>query len=89
MAIGIKFPGIKVVDDLIIDGHHRYLASILVNVKLERLISSKTSATSITKWLTVDFVLEDWDTQAKIQMLNEADAKYNEVTVEQITEILK
>ena len=36
MDTGIKFPSVKVVDDLIIDGHHRYLASILVDVKLER-----------------------------------------------------
>ena len=31
MDTGIKFPSVKVVDDLIIDGHHRYLASILVD----------------------------------------------------------
>ena len=48
-----------------------------------------TSATIVTKWLTVDFVAEDWDTQAKIQMLNEADAKYNDLSLEQIAELLK
>ena len=32
MKIGIKFSGIKVDGDLIIDGHHRYLASLLAEI---------------------------------------------------------
>lgn len=33
MATGIKFSNIKVADGLIIDGHHRYLASLLADFK--------------------------------------------------------
>ncbi len=34
MLVGIKFPSIKIDDNLIIDGHHRYLASLLANTDL-------------------------------------------------------
>ena len=89
MATGIKFSNIKVADGLIIDGHHRYLASLLADFKLETVISSSTSAAEITDWITIDYVDEDWDTQAKIKMLNEEDAKYNAVSIDEIVELLK
>ncbi len=89
MATGIKFSNIKVADGLIIDGHHRYLASLLADFKLETVISSSTSATEITDWISIDYVDEDWDTQAKIKMLNEEDAKYNAVSIDEIVELLK
>jgi hypothetical protein len=89
MAIGIKFSSIKVADGLIIDGHHRYLASLLAEFKLETVISISTSATEITDWISIDYVDEDWDTQAKIKMLNEEDAKYNAVSIDEIVELLK
>lgn len=45
MTKGIKFDSIKVCDNLIIDGHHRYVSSILADKKLDQVASSKTSAT--------------------------------------------
>ena len=89
MSIGIKFSGIKVADNLIIDGHHRYLASLLANYELERIPSNTTSATVVTDWSLVEFVDEDWDTEAKIKMLNELDAKYNNIPLEDIAALLK
>ena len=89
MSIGIKFSGIKVADNLIIDGHHRYLASLLTNYELERIPSNTTSATVVTDWSLVEFVDEDWDTEAKIKMLNELDAKYNNIPLEDIAALLK
>lgn len=89
MTAGIKFSGIKVEDNLICDGHHRYLASILANFPLERVPSKKTSATNIIDWKSVIFDEEDWDTHAKIKMLNEQDAEYNNIPVEKIVELLK
>ncbi len=89
MLIGIKFSSIKIVDNLIIDGHHRYLASRLANVELDRVMSSITSATQITEWNLIDYVNEDWDTQAKIKMLNEEDAEYNKLPIDKIVDLLK
>ncbi len=89
MKIGIRFSGIKVADGLIIDGHHRYLASLLANFDLEQIPSSTTSATIITDWNLVEFVDEDWDTEAKVKMLNQRDAEYNDIPFERIVELLK
>jgi hypothetical protein len=89
MSIGIKFPSIKVDGDLIIDGHHRYLASLLVGCTLDIAPSIKTSATVVSEWNKVVLDVDDWDTDAKIRMLNEEDARYNGIKIDKIAELLK
>lgn len=89
MINGIKFDDIKICNKLIIDGHHRYISSLLANIKLEEVKSSKTSATIEYKWSAVEFVEEEWDTEDKILLLNELDASYNNLTLEKIIEITK
>ena len=84
-----KFPGIKVEDNLICDGHHRYIASLLANFPLARIPGSVTSATKAVHWKLVIFEEEDWDTAAKIAMLNELDAEYNNIPILKIIEMLK
>ncbi|MEO6813488.1 MAG: hypothetical protein ABI172_06120 [Ginsengibacter sp.] len=85
----IKFSGIKVEDNLICDGHHRYIASLLANFPLERISGSSTSATAVVPWKSVIFEEDDWDTVAKIKMLNEQDAEYNNIAIGKIVELLK
>jgi hypothetical protein len=51
MAHGIKFDCIKVCDNLIIDGHHRYVSSILAGIELDTVKSSKTVATFEYGWM--------------------------------------
>ncbi|MEP7198006.1 MAG: hypothetical protein ABI851_15920 [Saprospiraceae bacterium] len=89
MRIGIKFSGIKVEGNIIIDGHHRYLASLLANFGIERYPSNQTSATKVTEWEVVDLVEDDWDTEAKILLMNKIDAKYNAITLENLNELLQ
>lgn len=89
MSSGIKFSGIKVENRLICDGHHRYIASILADFPLERIPGNTTSATTRVHWESVTFENEDWDTPAKINMLNEQDADYNNITIEEIFELLR
>lgn len=89
MSAGIKFSGIKVENNLICDGHHRYIASILANFPLEIISGNVTSATTAVYWESVTFEDEDWDTSAKINMLNEQDADYNNIPIEKIVELLK
>ncbi len=89
MKAGIRFSGIKVDQTYICDGHHRYIASLLANLSLERFTTNSTSATIIIPWESVIFGEEDWDTPSKIKMLNELDAKYNEIPIEKIIELLK
>ena len=89
MKGGIRFSGINLNETLIIDGHHRYIASLLANISIKRFSTNSTSATIITPWESVIFEEEDWDTPCKIKMLNQLDAAYNEIPIENIIEMLK
>ncbi len=89
MLAGIKFSTIKVENKMICDGHHRYLASLLANFAIETIPTAITSATIIIDWQSVIFEHEDWDTQAKINMLNEQDANYNNMSYEEIVGLLE
>jgi len=87
MRHGIKFAEIKVCDGIIIDGHHRYISSLLANYEIGHVPSSKTSATVVCDWKTVEFVDEEWDTEARIAEINRQDAEYNEVDLKVLTDI--
>jgi hypothetical protein len=84
MSLGLRFPCIKVCDDIIIDGHHRYVASMLAKVEIERVESLKSSATEITEWNEVIFDVEDWDTENQIRDYHEKDALFNEISLSEI-----
>ncbi len=89
MIYGIQFDAIKVYDNLIIDGHHRYISSLLANYALNDNSYPKTSATIKCKWSKVEFTEEDWDTPAKINRLNKKDAEFNNLSIDEIISILK
>ena len=65
------------------------MSSLLANVKLDKVKSSKTSATIEYEWTAVEFVEEEWDTVDKIKRLNELDAEFNNVPVAEIIEMAK
>lgn len=88
MCAGIQFASIKVDSQLICDGHHRYIASLLANFHLERIPGSVTSATTIVLWELVSFEEEDWDTPVKINMLHKQDADYNNIPIEKILALM-
>ncbi len=87
--IGLKFDSIQVAEkSVIVNGHHRYLASLLADVKIERVECPLTSAKKVTKWESVELVDEDWDTVDHINSLNEQDAYYNEIPLEKLMELI-
>jgi len=87
MLNGEKFSCIKVVDGLIIDGHHRYLASLFAKVNLDRAPSILSSAKTITDWYSVDFDDNDWEARAEIHILDKPDVTYNTKINENIGEL--
>lgn len=87
MSHGIKFDDIKVCDNLIIDGHHRYLSSLIIGYDIGKVFSHKTSATKLVRWNTVEFDENDWDTPSKISHLNEQDAIYNKLDIDFVNQI--
>jgi hypothetical protein len=89
MKVGIKFSDIKVYDSVICDGHHRYLASLLANYPLDIAPSFTTSATKVLAWDSISFDDDDWHTLAKVKFLNEQDAEFNNMGMNELLEILK
>ena len=89
LCFGIAFPPIKVDNDKIIDGHHRYLASLLANKQVSILPYLKTSATLVVEWQNILLIQEDWDSEEMIKELNESDAKFNNLSLSEITELIK
>lgn len=89
MKIGIKFAEIKIDNGLICDGHHRYIASLLANVKIATTQSLRTSASQEISWQLVNFDENDWDSTIKINLLNQQDASYNDISLETLMEMLK
>ncbi len=89
MSVGIKFTGIKVQRNIICDGHHRYIASLLSNFSVERIPGIMSPSATAIDWQSVLFEEEEWDTPAKIKLLNEQDARYNKISIEKITDLLK
>ena len=88
MVNGIKFDDIKICENLVIDGHHRYISALLAEIEIGKIKSLKSSATKECKWNDVEFDENDWDTDSKIQYLNEKDAEYNQVDIEIINNII-
>jgi hypothetical protein len=87
MKIGLKFDAIKTCEKLIIDGHHRYINSLLANIGLDQVQSNKTKATMVYDWKDVEFVDEAWDTSEKIKRLNELDADFNNISIQKIIDM--
>ncbi len=89
MSRGIIFEGIKITEKVIIDGHHRYVASLLANIELDNTLSSRASSTVITTWDKVELDESDWDTPTKIDMLNKRDAFFNKLEISEIEAMIK
>ena len=77
-------------DNTIIDGHHRYISSLLTNFDID-IISNypKPSYHKDYHWENVEFVDDDWDSPSKVKMLNEEDAFYNKMTISEVENIIK
>lgn len=89
MINGIKFSEIQIHENLIIDGHHRYISAQLANQEIQSRPSNRNSYTRIYEWENVNFVDEEWDTARKIQLFNKLDAAYNQISVEQIDQMIE
>ncbi len=90
MISNLSFPDIQVCDGLIINGHHRYIASILSKYeKLGRVPSIKSSAKKQFEWKSLILDEQDWDKPEEIERFIGADALYNNLTPLQLIEIIE
>lgn len=89
MCIGIQFAPLKICDSLIIDGHHRYIAACLAEIKCEFVPAQSSSSIREVMWQSVKIVSEDWDTPQIIQEMNITDAKYNNINLNTLNQLIE
>lgn len=88
MLAGIAFDAIKVCEDVIIDGHHRYTASILAEVTIEQYPSTKNHNQNTFEWNDVTLSDIDYDSLEDVKYHNYNDAKRNGMNLEDLENIL-
>lgn len=64
---GAAFSPIQVVDDLIINGHHRYICYSLLNLPVETINWRKSAAHEAGRWDEVTVDITDWDKPEDIE----------------------
>ena len=89
MCIGIQFAPLKICNGTIIDGHHRYIAACLAEIKCEFVPAQSSTIIKEIMWQSVRIVSEDWDTPEIIQKMNVEDAKYNNINLESINQLIE
>jgi hypothetical protein len=89
MKAGLKnFDAIKVAEGLIIDGHHRYVASIIAGVEIEQFPSNTNLNQTYFEWGEITLRTSEYDTDIQIKYHNFNDAKRNGMNIEDIEKIL-
>lgn len=90
LHIGVCFKEIKVEENegLIIDGHHRFIASKIAEINIDTFPSLKTSATRIYTWFDIEIVENEWDTKERIEYLNELDAELNDLDINMLNSLI-
>ena len=82
----IRFADIIVHEKIIVNGHHRYLASLLAGTEVEQTVGGRPNY-QVIDWKFIEICDEDWDTPAKLLMINQADADFNNLSLETIIAI--
>jgi len=89
MRLGIKFPEIKVCKNIIIDGHHRYLASKIASIDLQKINFTEVNNLESKRWDELLFDGADWDTPEQILKHIQTDAQYNKISIEKLLSLLE
>ncbi len=86
MQNSIRFNDISIYEGMIVDGHHRYVASLFAGITIGQSDGGKPNP-QITDWKSIEIIEEDWDTPAKLLIINQNDADFNGLTLEKMIEI--
>ncbi len=89
MVLGIEFDPIKVDDESIVNGHHRYISSILADSKLERVLWTAPQSVTHCAWNQIEIDASEWESETQIKAHNEKDALKAGLNVELFNSLLK
>ncbi|HVI47467.1 MAG TPA: hypothetical protein VM802_21520 [Chitinophaga sp.] len=88
MISGLSFTAIKVVDNLICNGHHRYIASCLAGISIGIDPYVITNATEKKNWELVHLDENDWESEDDINIHNQKDAEVNNMKMSELQDLL-
>jgi hypothetical protein len=89
MKASLKFDAIKISDDIVIEGHHRYVASVLAEKSIERFLSTKNHTQTVFDWKDVILKTVDYDDQSVVRYHNFNDALRNGISLKQVEKLLQ
>jgi len=81
MAIGVVFENINVCDLLLINGHHRYICSLLLQKTIGRNPWEISSQITTYQWAEINIDSKDWELPEIISRHNEKDAIRNSMDI--------
>lgn len=84
----LNFDAIKVAEGLIIDGHHRYIASVAACATIEKFASTINHNQIAFDWQDVKLSTIEYDSATDINYHNYNDAKRNGITIDEIEKML-
>lgn len=86
MQQNIRFADISIHEGVIVNGHHRYIASLFAGITVGNVEGGRPNA-QINDWKSIEVITEDWDTKAKLLIINQDDADFNGLSLEKVIEI--
>ena len=89
MKVQLYFKPIKVNSNLIIDRHHRYIASKTTGQIISLDNYSKPSLLLKGNWAEIIIDENDWETPEEIIKWNYKDAAYNDITFKELVQKIK
>jgi hypothetical protein len=83
MKIGVEFENINIKEDLIINGHHRYVCLLLLKKSINTNPWSSPSQITVCQWSEVQIDQNDWESIEIIQRHNLKDAAKSGLDIKQ------
>jgi hypothetical protein len=84
----INFDAIKIAEEIIMDGHHRYIAAKLSKTEIQIFPSTKNHSQQTFEWCDIILKTNEYDSESEIKYHNFNDALRNGISVDQIEKFL-
>ncbi len=87
MQIGVQFENINIDNLLLINGHHRYICSLLLQKELGTNEWKSPSNVMNLRWSEIDIDKNDWESIEIISRHNSSDAVKNKIDIKVLEDL--
>ncbi|MCF6308235.1 MAG: hypothetical protein L3J09_09785 [Flavobacteriaceae bacterium] len=87
MKFGIEFDNLRVNDSRIVDGHHRYICSVLIELEIGMNDYPIASTSVNCNWEDIEIDDIDYETEDQIQDHNIRDSELNNVEIDILNDL--